>query len=116
LGFGCGFTCSISTALSVSSSGAGVSFLFSFLTTCPTYAILEEDRILQAMILYMEEGKASWAHGQIPESGEPPTVGTTTFQRKTEINQEGVRILMVIAYRHGEEIHRFTTYLLPSSQ
>ena len=78
--------------------------------------MMEEDRILQAMILYMEEGKASWAHGQIPESGEPPTVGTTTFQRKTEINQEGVRILMVIAYRHGEEIHRFTTYLLPSSQ
>ena len=46
--------------------------------------MMEEDRILQAMILYMEEGKASWAHGQIPESGEPPTVGTTTFQRKTE--------------------------------
>ena len=25
--------------------------------------MMEEDRILQAMILYMEEGKASWAHG-----------------------------------------------------
>ena len=68
------------------------------------------------MILYMEEGKASWAYGQIPESGEPLTVGTTNFQRKTEINQEGVRVLTVIAYRHGEEIHRLTTYLLPSSQ
>ena len=78
--------------------------------------MMEEDRIFQAMILYMDDGKGIWEHGQIPESGEPPIVGTTNFQRKTEINQEGVHVLTVIAYRHGEEIHRFTTYLLPSSQ
>ena len=41
--------------------------------------MMEEDRILQAMILYMEEGKASWAHGQIPESGEPPNCGNNYF-------------------------------------
>lgn len=78
--------------------------------------IMEEDRTLQAMILYMEEGKASWAKGTSFESDEPPSVGMTNFQRIVEANQEGIQVLTVIAYRHGEEIHRFTTYLLESSQ
>lgn len=78
--------------------------------------MMEEDKTLQAMILYMEDGKASWANGNNPESYEPPSVGTTSFQRIVEENQEGVQVLTVIAYRQGEEIHRFTTYLLPRSQ
>ena len=78
--------------------------------------MMEEDRTLQAMILYMEEGKASWASGTSSESDEPPSVGMTTFQRMVEENQDGMQVLTVIAYRHGEEIHRFTTYLLERSQ
>ncbi len=78
--------------------------------------MMEEDRTLQAMILYMEEGKASWANGTSSESDEPPRVGITRFQRIVEVNQDGVQVLTVIAYRHGGEIHRFTTYLLPPSQ
>ncbi len=78
--------------------------------------MMEEDRTLQAMILYMEEGKASWANGTSPDSDEPPSVGMTSFQRIIEMNQEGIQVLTVIAYRHGEEIHRFTTYLLPPRQ
>lgn len=78
--------------------------------------IMEEDRTLQAMILYMEEGKANWADRKTLESDEPLSVGMTNFQRIVEANQDGVQVLSVIAYRHGEEIHRFTTYLLESSQ
>ncbi len=78
--------------------------------------MMEEDRTLQAMILYMEEGKASWANGASSNSDEPPSVGATSFQRQVEIEQDGVQVLTVIAYRHGEEIHRFTTYLLPPGQ
>ena len=78
--------------------------------------MMEEDRTLQVMILYMEEGKASWANGTSSESDEPPSVGMTNFQRIVEANQDGVQVLSVIAYRHGEEIHRFTTYLLEPSQ
>lgn len=78
--------------------------------------MMEEDKTLQAMILYMEEGKAIWANGTSPESDEPPSVGTTSFQRMVETNLDGVEVLTVIAYRHGEEIHRFTTYLLPPNQ
>ena len=78
--------------------------------------MMEEDRTLQARILYMEEGKASWASGTSSESDEPPSVGMTTFQRMVKENQDGMQVLTVIAYRHGEEIHRFTTYLLERSQ
>lgn len=78
--------------------------------------MMEEDKTLQAMIWYMEEGKAIWANGTSPESDEPPSVGTTSFQRMVETNLDGVKVLTVIAYRHGEEIHRFTTYLLPPNQ
>ena len=78
--------------------------------------MMEEDRTLQAMILYMEEGTANWANGTSSESYEPPNVGVTSFQRIVETNQDGVQVLTVIAYRHGEEIHRFTTYLLEPSQ
>ena len=78
--------------------------------------MMEEDRTLQAMILYMEEGKAIWASGTSSESDEPPDVGMTSFQRRVEVSPEGVHVLTVIAYRHGEEIHRFTTYLLERSQ
>lgn len=78
--------------------------------------IMEEDRTLQAMILYMEEGKASWAYRKTLESDEPPSVGTTSFQRIVEEHRDGIQVLTVIAYRHGEEIHRFTTYLLEPSQ
>ena len=78
--------------------------------------MMEEDRTLQAMILYMEEGKSNWANGTNSESDEPPSVGTTSFQRIVEEHRDGIQVLTVIAYRHGEEIHRFTTYLLESSQ
>jgi hypothetical protein len=78
--------------------------------------LMEEDKTLQAMILYMEEGKANWANGTSSESDEPASVGMTNFQRIVEANQDGVQVLSVIAYRHGEEIHRFTTYLLEPSQ
>ena len=78
--------------------------------------MMEEDKTLQAMILYMEKGKASWANGTSSESDEPPNVGLTSFQRRVEVSPEGVHVLTVIAYRHGEEIHRFTTYLLEPSQ
>ena len=78
--------------------------------------MMEEDKTLQAMILYMEEGKAGWAHGEILESDELPSVGTTSFRRIVKANQDGVQVLTVIAHRHGEEVHRFTTYLLPPSQ
>ncbi len=78
--------------------------------------MMEEDRALQAMILYMEEGKASWADRKTLESDEPPSVGTTSFQRIVEEHRDGIQVLTVIAYRHGEEIHRFTTYLLEPTQ
>lgn len=78
--------------------------------------MMEEDRTLQAMILYMEEGKATWANESSLDSDELPNVGMTSFKRVVETNQEGVHTLTVIAYRHGEEIHRFTTYLLERRQ
>ena len=78
--------------------------------------LMEEDKTLQAMILYMEEGKANWANGASSESDELPSVGATSFQRVMEANQDGIQVLTVIAYRHGDEIHRFTTYLLEPSQ
>lgn len=78
--------------------------------------MMEEDKTLQAMILYMEEGKSNWANGTNSESDEPPSVGTTSFQRIVEEHRDGIQVLTVIAYRHGEEIHRFTTYLLEPSQ
>lgn len=78
--------------------------------------MMEEDRTLQAMILYMEEGKASWANETSSDSDELPNVGMTSFQRRIEVSPEGVYVLTVIAYRHGEEIHRFRTYLLERRQ
>ena len=78
--------------------------------------LMEEDKTLQAMILYMEEGIATCANESSLDSNELPNVGMTSFKRVVEANQEGVHILTVIAYRHGEEIHRFTTYLLEPSQ
>lgn len=73
--------------------------------------IMEEDRTLQAMTLYMEEGKAAWVNNSSIEES-PPPVGTYTFQRTIEEGSNGLHILSVVAYRHEKEVHRFTTYLL----
>ena len=73
--------------------------------------IMEEDRTLQAMTLYMEEGKAAWVNNSAIEEN-PPSVGMYTFQRTIEKGNNGLYILSVVAYRHEKEAHRFTTYLL----
>ena len=74
--------------------------------------MMEEDRTLQTMILYMEEGKASWANTGYVESEILPSVGDIHFQRIVDTKQGEIPVLTVIAYRNGEEIHRFKTYLM----
>ena len=72
--------------------------------------MLQEDQTLQAMILYMEEGKADWMHHRSLGEENLPDVGDTSFHR--EIVEDGLYVLQVVAYRHGKEVHRFRTYLL----
>ena len=74
--------------------------------------MLQEDQTLQAMILYMEEGKADWMHHRALGDEVLPDVGETSFHRDITKREDGLYELQVIAYRHGEEVHRFRTYLL----
>ena len=74
--------------------------------------MMDEDRTLQAMILYMEEGKATYAATGHVESEIPPSVGDIHFQRIVDTKLGEIPVLTVIAYRNGEEKHRFRTYLM----
>ena len=74
--------------------------------------MLQEDQTLQAMILYMEEGKADGMHHKALGDEVLPDVGETSFHRDITRREDGLYELQVIAYRHGEEVHRFRTYLL----
>ncbi len=74
--------------------------------------MLQEDKTLQAMVLYMEEGKADWMRYRALGDEELPDVGDTSFQREITKRKDGLYELQVIAYRHGEEVHRFRTYLI----
>ena len=59
--------------------------------------MMEEDKTLQAMILYMEEGKATWMSEGTVDTDDPPAVGQTSFQRRVERNKEGCYVLTVSA-------------------
>ena len=74
--------------------------------------MLREEQTLQTMILYMEEGKADWMHHKAFEDEVLPDVGDTSFHREITRREDGLYELQVIAYRHGEEVHRIRTYLL----
>ena len=74
--------------------------------------MLQEDQTLQAMVLYMEEGKADWMRHRTLSDEELPDMGETSFHREITRREDGLYELQVIAYRHGEEVHRFRTYLI----
>ena len=74
--------------------------------------MLQEDQTLQTMILYMEEGKADWMYHRALGNEVLPDVGDTSFHREITRREDGLYELQVIAYRHGEEVQRFRTYLL----